>query len=184
MRVLFLAMTAAALAFACAAETLQGWSSNGKATFQDVQFNFRQGVAKVGERAFKLSDCSSPEFYCARSDIGDLLLPRSCPLAINVGDRWISNGVEMRVVAEVDEPKGHLYVDSGPLYILQPARNQHFAILYKKIQGPLAIFYDAERALDFSWARPNGAGNFTPVFREASIRASYRTTEDNFAPCH
>jgi hypothetical protein len=155
-----------------------------KVAFGDLSFDFEKGVVTAGDATSQLEDCSTAEFSCARSLISNVVLPRKCPVDIKVGDRWSGGGVTMAVVGEVDEPMGHHYVFNGPLYLVQAEGNDRFAVLYKRGQGGIALFYSADGPLDLSWARPAGPGDFDPVYRVEKIRRTYkRTTGDHFGQC-
>jgi hypothetical protein len=141
--------------------------------YGQLKLDFRAGVASDGVREAKLTDCSNAEYYCAASDIAAFALPRQCKLDMKVGDQWAVGPVRTRVIGSVAEPVGHLGVPGGTLFVLQSNENTKSAVLYKPSQGPLAIFHDGKQALDLSWVKPNGNGDFHQIDADPRRARSY-----------
>lgn len=138
-----------------------------------LHLDFGKGSATSGLEVAELIDCSNSEFYCASSKLFSFVLPKKCQLKMLVGDEWQIGGIRTRVVGALDEPVGHLGLEGGTLYVVQTDGDPHTALLYKPSTGPVAAFHDPEKVLDFSWTRPQGAGNFQTIFSQPRLMRSY-----------
>lgn len=141
-----LASTCCALAAAAPslADAPMRWSDRGVFVFGKVSMDFRHERITDGGQAFRLTDCSNSEFFCARSDMLSVVLPRNCKPNLSVGDAWKLEGITTRVVGVTAEPAtGHLAVRGRSLYFLSTDQRPRVTFVYANDgRGVLHILYD------------------------------------------
>lgn len=168
------------------AQVVQKWSARGIFVFGSLGLDFETKKAKLGGKTVPLENCSSGEFYCARSELASVVLPLKCSTNLRVGDVWEWAGVRTRVAGTIDEPLGHLGVPGGVLYVLQSSDNPRVAFIYKRSSGVLSVLLDPSKNLDLSWTKPKGRGDYSELTSSAYWRSVNEAliTNDPFGPCY
>lgn len=133
------------VAFATAApRNPEGWSERGLFVLGDIVFDFWERKWRMGPFTHSLDDCSNSEFYCARTGVMPVTVPKTCRRT-NVGDEWATGGVVARVVAQVNlegEPARTFY------YLATPGRTD-FVYEYHEREGLTRVFYDETGKVNF-----------------------------------
>jgi hypothetical protein len=120
------------------------WSERGVFVFDGVVLDFWKDVEVFGPTVVRPVNCSTPDFYCVRGNIVNLVLPRECR-DIKVGDEWSIGENRTTVLDEepVPDPSFGLHPrGSTRVFFLGGLRRPHVVYRYDRAQGVNAILYD------------------------------------------
>lgn len=113
--------------------------------FGSVLFDFGYQTVSAGMFSASLKDCSGEQYLCFNSSMASLVVPRYCQ-DIGVGSSWSSGGVVTKVLAQSEEPQGHLTVPGRQWYYLMSDGNSSVVFVYSKVSGVQGIIFDLRSA--------------------------------------
>lgn len=155
--------------------------------FGSVLFDFGYQTVSAGMFSASLEDCSGEQYLCFNSSMASLVVPRYCQ-DIGVGSSWASGGVVTKVLAQSEEPQGHLTVPGRQWYYLMSDGNSSVVFVYSKVSGVQGIIFDPTLRTNFRDIAERGdLPGYVAELRGGEMPAasfwSPQVTRDSFARC-